>query len=257
MIASLAMYDFGDCMPANDRFWVLIRDRLRAAGIAAPEGLTRGEAAFWPAWHSADLVLSQTCGLPYRARLHGQVTLIGTPDYGLEGCPPGYYRSLFVVRSADPRDRLAEFAGARLAYNEDLSQSGWAAPQNHALERGLTLGPVLRTGAHRQSAAAIDGGRADIAALDALTWQLMLRNDPALTARLRVIAATDPKPGLPYISAPGADQPLFFAAIAGAIADLDASDRAILSLKSLVTIPAAAYLAVPNPPDPALFVQAN
>jgi hypothetical protein len=56
MIASLAMYDFGPAMAANDRLWALIRDGLRARGLDAPDVLTRGEGAYWPAWDAPDLI---------------------------------------------------------------------------------------------------------------------------------------------------------------------------------------------------------
>ena len=77
MIASLGMYDRAEAQPANDRFWALIRDGMRARGLAAPDSLTRGAGAYWDAWQSPDLILSQTCGFPYRAKLHDKVTLIG------------------------------------------------------------------------------------------------------------------------------------------------------------------------------------
>ncbi|MES2143391.1 MAG: PhnD/SsuA/transferrin family substrate-binding protein, partial [Pseudomonadota bacterium] len=158
MIASLGMYDFGAAQAANDRLWALIRDDLRKRGIAAPEALTRGADAYWPAWASPQLLLSQTCGYPFRARLRDQVTLVGTPDYGLPGAPPGHYYSVLVARKDDPRVDLAAFDGARLAYNEDLSQSGWAAPQTHLAGLGLTLRPHLRTGGHQRSAGAVADG---------------------------------------------------------------------------------------------------
>src|SRR5437868_1066851 len=126
MIASLGMYDFPEAQGSNDRLWALIRDGMRAAGLAAPQDLTRGAGAYWQAWQWPDLTLSQTCGFPFRARLQGKVTLIGTPDYGVAGCPPGYYNSVYVARVGDPRDDLAAFDGAALAFNDDLSQSGWA-----------------------------------------------------------------------------------------------------------------------------------
>ena len=249
MIASLGMYDFGAAMAANDRLWAGVRDGLRARGIAAPDSLTRGEAAYWPAWESPDLVLSQTCGYPFRARLQGRVTYIGTPDYGVAGCPPGHYRSLFVVRADDPRQTLADFDHAPFAYNDDLSQSGWAAPQTHAAHLGLQLPPTLKTGGHRLSAQAVAEGHADIAALDAVTWALMQDTNPSPT--LRVIAATDPTPGLPFIAAPEADADATFAALAEAIAALAPADRTTLRLNSITRLPADAYLAVPNPPAPA------
>ena len=106
-LASLPMYDRPETAAANDRYWQAIRTRLGEG----PETLTRtGE--LWEHWLAPDLVLSQTCGYPYRARLHGQVTLVGTPDYGLDGCPPGHYRSIFVARADDPRTDLRAFAAA-------------------------------------------------------------------------------------------------------------------------------------------------
>ena len=256
MIASLGMYDFGPAQAANDRFWALLRDGLRAKGYEAPDALTRGEGAYWQAWQSPDLLLSQTCGYPYRAKLHGHVTLVGTPDYGLPGCPPGHYRSIFVARKDDPRSTLHEFAGARMAFNEDLSQSGWAAPAHHLLMMGIEPSPSLRSGGHRLSAQAVAEGRADFAALDALTWAMLQGLDPA-AEQLNEIGATQPTPVLPFIAAAGADQPTLFSILEQAIAALAPADRATLHLRGLVAIPAEAYLAVPTPPPPGQFGMAD
>lgn len=256
MIASLGMYDFPWSAAANDRLWAGVRDRLRASGQAAPETLTRGETAYWPAWEDPDLVLSQTCGYPFRAKLHDRVTLLATPDYGLPGCPPGHYRSLFVARKHDPRQTLEDFRGAPMAYNEDMSQSGWAAPAYHLLSMGLTPCPRLRTGGHRASAQAVAEGRADIAALDALSWEMLLGHEPA-TEGLHVVAATAPTPVLPFITAPGKDAAPIFSALNQAIAELSLDDRATLRLRGLVQIPALAYLAVPTPPPPQAFGMKN
>ncbi|MEZ5796833.1 MAG: PhnD/SsuA/transferrin family substrate-binding protein [Paracoccaceae bacterium] len=249
-IASLGMYDFGPAMAANDRFWALIRDHLRAAGHAAPDHLTRGPDAYWPAWESPGLVLSQTCGYPYRARLHGRVTLVATPDYGLPGCGPGEYCSVFVARRDDPRQGLRDFADAALAFNEDMSQSGWAAPATHLLSLGLTPRPALRSGGHRLSAQAVAAGRADLAALDALTWAMLQGQEPACDA-LRVIDRTTPTPALPFVAGPGADRAALLAALRAAHAALSPADRTTLHLQGIAEIPAATYLAVPTPPAPA------
>ena len=244
MIASLPMYDRPETAAANDRFWQAIRAHLGEG----PEALTR-EGDLWDHWRSPDLIFSQTCGYPYRARLHGDVTLIGTPDYGLPGCPPGHYNSVFVARADDPRQTVEAFAEARFAYNEALSQSGWAAPQSHAIAKGFTFRNLVHSGGHRFSAQAVAEGRADIAGLDALTWVMLQRYD-GFASGLRVVDQTTPTPVLPYITAKHRDAATYFTAVEAAIADLSSEDREVLHLKGIVAIPADDYLAVPSPPAP-------
>ncbi len=246
MIAGLPMYDRPETRGATDRLWSAIAVRLRATGIAAPEALTRG-ADPWSLWRDPDLLLAQTCGLPYRARLHREVTLVATPDYGVAGCPPGHYRSVVVVRSGEGVP-----PAPRLACNDPLSQSGWAAALDWAAARGVTFRAVLETGAHAASARTVAEGRADIAAIDAVTWRLLTRVEPA-AATLQVIDRTAPRPGLPLIAGPGRDPASLAAAVEGAIAALATEDRAALGLVGLARLPAAAYLALPIPPDPAAY----
>lgn len=245
MIASLGMYDMPPIRAAVDRFWRQIRDALGQG----PNHLTR-DLDLWDIWRSPDLLLAQTCGLPYRTALHEAVTLVGTPDYGLPNCPPGYYQSVIVARAEDPRQSLDAFAGARFAYNEALSQSGWSAPIVHLRARGIPMGNLVQTGAHAASARAVAEGRADLAGLDALTWTLLQEHDPVAGA-LRVIGRTTPTPGLPYITARSEDASNLATAITDAMDHLAPSDREALHLRGLVAIPSAAYLAIPTAPPPA------
>jgi len=244
VIASLGMYDMAPVQAANDRFW----DLIRAALGYGPDRLTRADE-LWEIWQSPDLLLAQTCGMPYRTRLCDDVALVGTPDYGVEGCPPGYYRSVLVVRADDPRQSEDAFAGARFAFNEPLSQSGWAAPVVHLRARGVPMGELMQTGAHVASAQAVADGRADLAGLDALTWTLMGEHE-AVTGRLRVLARTEPTPGLPYITARNRDVQVIATALRQAITELTPEDRAALHLKGLIAIPSETYLAVATPPAP-------
>ena len=244
MIASLPMYDWDEMRPATDRLWALIRDDLARAGIAAPEALHRG--ARWNDWDSAGMILSQTCGFPYRTNLHGKVRLVGTPDYGLPDALPGYYYSQMVV-AADRAGDWSRFLSGTLAINDYGSQSGWAAPQNHAAAQGARFSRILETGSHRDSARAVAEGRADIAAIDAVTWRLIERYRPDTAARLRIVARTEPTPGLPLITASRNDAAAVAQAVRTALAALAPEDRALLGLRGLVTIAPDAYLAVPTP----------
>lgn len=242
MIASLAMYDRPETAHLTDTFWQGLRDHLRHQGIPSPDTLTR-DPDLWAIWTSPHLLLGQTCSLPFRARLHPHLTLLGNPDLGLPETPPGQYHSVIVTRRGAADDPAAR---RRLAFNDPLSQSGWAAPVAWAAHLGLAFTDLLETGAHRDSAAAVADGRADIAAIDAHSWRLLLAHDTAITDRLQVIARTDPTPALPYVTAfPELAGPLR-AALAAAIA----GHGAPLGLQGLVQLPLSAHLCLPLPPDP-------
>lgn len=242
MIALLPMYDWPEIRAETDRLWQSLRRGFLAAGIDAPEFLDR---ATQPAtgWRASDLLLGQTCGLPYVRTLRDHVTLIGAPDYAVPGCAPGWYRSAILIRADDPRDTLAAFRGARLALNGYDSQSGYAAmaaaaaplARNHEF-----FGPALVTGAHAHAAAAVAQGRADIAAVDFISWRLFARYRPA-AADLRILMLTDPTPGLPLIAASGTDAARHAAIITKAIATLDQPARSILGLRGFAELGAAEY----------------
>jgi ABC-type phosphate/phosphonate transport system substrate-binding protein len=236
-LAALPMYDGPVVADAPHRLWAAIRDALRADGIAAPDALDRAIAPM-AGWTHPDLVLGQTCGLPFVRDLAGRVALVGALDHALPGCPPGWYRSAVVVRADDPRETLAAFRGARLAVNGFDSQSGWGAMLHHAAPLagdGRFFGAVAVSGAHRASVTMVAEGGADIAAIDAQSWRLAQRFQPE-AARLRVLMLTDPTPGLPLIAAAGADVGRHAAAVRVAIGSLDPAARATLGIAGFVPL---------------------
>jgi ABC-type phosphate/phosphonate transport system substrate-binding protein len=251
-LAVLPMYDWPEVAAATDRLWATLRDALRAVGAPAPERLTRG-ARLMEGWTAPGLVLGQTCGLPLVRELAGRVTLIGAPDYAVAGCAPGWYRSAVVVRADDPRAALADFRGARLAVNGIDSQSGYGSILHHAAplaaERRF-FGAAEITGAHVVSAARVAAGAADIAAIDCVSWRLF-RRFRAEAKRLRVLMLTDPTPGTPYIAGPGADVARYRAAVAAAIAALDAGTRAELGLAGFAPLEPGDYAVIRDRVDAA------
>lgn len=231
MIAGLPMYDRPETVGANDRLWGLVRDALLERSIAAPERLTR-DMDVWKLWQHPNLVLAQACGLPYRTRLHGEVELVATPVHDLP-CEPGCYFSQIIVRADDPRSDPKEFNGTTLAINDRCSQSGWAAPMEWARLHDIGFGNTLHTGSHDASSHAVAEGRADMAAIDAVTWRMAERWDVHV-ASLRVLAHTAATPALPYISAKGRDSDLVSEVLRAAVTGLGQGDRDILGLEDTI-----------------------
>ncbi|MGB0927992.1 MAG: phosphate/phosphite/phosphonate ABC transporter substrate-binding protein [Pikeienuella sp.] len=241
MIAALPMYDLPEIRAETDRLWVSIRDALRDAGFAAPDQLTRPIDDPWPHWRDPGLTVSQTCGLPFAAKLSGTVTLLGTPDYDLPHCGQGEYYSEIIVHADNPAKTMAGLRGGRFAYNMRESQSGWAAP-NALLGLARQFDALVETGSHAASAAAVAEGRADVAAIDAVTWALLQRHHPA-TKDIRVIGRTQATPGLPYISRKMAPNEAVAMrdAVAAGIEALDNEARAALLLKGFAPKTAEDY----------------
>ncbi len=203
MIASLPMYDLPEIRRTTDAWWAGLARALRRQGIAAvPEALSRG-GAFGAEWRDTELLLSQCCGwdLTHEAGVHLRV--VATPVYAAPDCTGSSYRSLLLVRVDDPATNLDDLRGRRCAVNMPGSQSGYntlryaLAP----LARGARFfDAVIEAGSHAASLAAVQSGRADLAAIDCVTFALLARQRPAATAGLRVLVRSRRAPALPYVT---------------------------------------------------------
>jgi len=247
MTVSFPMYARPEMADAHNTYWSLIRKHLTAKGIDSPVEIHEPEELY-AAWEDPNLFLSQTCGMPYRNTLHGKIQMIGTPDFRLDGAPAGHYRSAIVVRREDSNKTLKDFKESVFAYNSDDSQSGYGSAYLLCKPEGFWFQNRIATGSHRESTFAIADGRADIAAIDGITWRLIQTYD-SHTDKLAVIGWTDPTPGLPYITSMNHDASAMYDAIKAAIDELPADARKQLGIHSLVKISAEEYLAVENPPD--------
>ncbi len=203
MIAALQMYDWPEVRGRTDVFWSRVRENLFSAGVEAPVALSRPTNIHTP-WPDASLILGQTCGLPYVSGLAGDAVVIGRPCYGLPNASTGYYRSALICRRDAPK-ALKDFQGRRAAINDLISQSGCNALAAEILGIGHPKGQpffstIEMTGSHRASAICVAEGKADIAAIDAVAWQLFEELEPARYADLRVVAWTAKSPALPFIT---------------------------------------------------------
>lgn len=244
MTASLGMYDFPHLASANASLWAAVRQEL---GFG-PEHLTQA-ANLMDVWSAPDLVFAQTCGLPYRARLFGQVQVVGTPDYGIPGCMPGYYCSYIVAQPEGP-EAITDFDTPRFALNEPMSQSGWGAPWQIFQNENMEIEVLPPTGSHVNSALTVAEGHADLAAIDAVTWRHMERMHPDIVGALRIIGQTPATAAPPFITGRAQDGTAVRQAVERAVNTLDGIAKMALGLRGVVFIPESAYLSLPVPPHP-------
>ena len=120
-------------------------------------------------WLAPDLFIAQTCGFPLTHRLKDRVTLVATPVYTVDGCAGGSYHSVIVARQDSDVRSLDDVAGKVAAFNGYDSQSGWNALRHSLIGKGAPT-RILETGGHRKSVAAVREGRADVAAIDCVTY---------------------------------------------------------------------------------------
>jgi phosphonate transport system substrate-binding protein len=111
-----------------------------------------------------------------------------------------------VLTTFDGPETLANLAGRRVAYNDEVSLSGYHSLRLALAAAGIAVADValVRSGSHLRSLELLLGGEVDAAAIDSNVWRRRLRTDPAVGAgRLRPIAALGPHPVQPLVARAG------------------------------------------------------
>jgi ABC-type phosphate/phosphonate transport system substrate-binding protein len=241
-IAALPMYNVTPALAAIWRDW--LGDVLHDV---APETRIVDTGDDLPAlWRRPDLLLSQTCGYPLMHALNGNVQLIATPEFDAPGCTGADYSSVLITRADAPFETLEACRGARAAYNQDDSNSGMNVFR-HAVaplaRGGRFFSEVIRTGSHLGSLRAVAENRADIAAIDCVTFAFVRDEMPEPAQQVREIGWTAASPGLPLIAANTVPQGVIEslrAALNEAVA-AQPERAARLRLKGFVSLPLSDY----------------
>jgi len=250
-LASLPMYQPPELKDATDAWWQGLARHFRAAGIAGvPEHLARPDDLH-AHWRDPALLFSQGCGFPLTHAFAGQWQVIATPCYAAHGCAGPEYRSVLIVPESSAFASLEDLRGRTACYNSEDSHSGCnilRATFAPLARGGRFFGKVVKSGGHLRSAAIVQSGEADVAALDCVTHALYARHAPQRLAGTRVLRATEPAPSLPCITAAATDAGTLAALRAGlaeALADpgLQAVRETLLIVGAEI-LPEDAYAAV-------------
>ncbi|SAK58282.1 ABC phosphate/phosphonate transporter, periplasmic ligand binding protein [Caballeronia calidae] len=205
-IAALPMYNVTPALAADWRT-LLERVRERLAEWLGARGDTLGIVDAGPDltafWLRDDVLLSQTCGYPLVHALANRVRLVAAPDFDVPGCENGTYRSVIVAGAHVAATSIEACRGLRAVYNDDDSNSGMNlfrhAVAPFALD-GRFFASVTKTGAHLASLRALAESRADIAAIDCVTFAYAQAHLPELAGAVRVIGTTADASALPFIA---------------------------------------------------------
>jgi ABC-type phosphate/phosphonate transport system substrate-binding protein len=118
--------------------------------------------------------------------------------YGLE---PVYFSDV-VVRAGHSARSFADLSGARFAFNERTSHSGYGVVRHTLAVRGYTTGffsSIVESGAHQRSLALIAAGAVDASAIDSTVLETEFMRTPGLRRQVRVLSALGPSPIPPLV----------------------------------------------------------
>jgi ABC-type phosphate/phosphonate transport system substrate-binding protein len=199
MRALISMYDLPERAAALEAWWAGLTRHWHAVGLRdVPESAGMPDDLY-ELWLAPDLFIAQTCGFPLTHALKDRVTLVATPVYAVDGCVGPTYHSVIVARQDSDLRSLDDIAGTVAAINGYDSQSGWNALRHSLIGKGMPA-RIIETGGHRRSMAAVRDGRADVAAIDCVSYASVAAVAPDEVAPLRVIARSASAPALPYVT---------------------------------------------------------
>ncbi|MBV8647148.1 PhnD/SsuA/transferrin family substrate-binding protein [Paludibacterium sp.] len=223
---------------AQRAWWRFLAETWRRAGVFSCLLPPTPTGDLHRHWRHPSLWLSQTCGYPLVTELNDKVQVVGTLCYDAPGCQGIDYRSWLLVRRDDPARALADLRGRVATYNDERSQSGYhslRAAVAPLADAGRFFAASFASGSHWRSSLAVLAGRADVAAVDCVSYVLLARRHPRVFQQLRAIGLTPAAPGLPLITGR--------ATSAEELALLRASLRQALAAPSLVPARRALHIA--------------
>lgn len=156
---------------------------------------------------SGEIELAFVCGGPY---VEGEeqfgLRLLAVPEVNGRA----EYYSYLIVPADSPASSLADLRGKTFAFADPKSNSGFIAPSYQLAQMQETpesfFSSFLFTYAHDRSIRIVADRLVDGAAVDSLIWDYLLRAEPQLAQKVKVVAKSPPY-GMPPVVAGSALDP--------------------------------------------------
>ena len=198
------MYDIAEIRHAHDTLWKGFARHFRRQGLKNVPRILSYDQSVTSLWSDNQLFLSQCCGYDVVHQYQHRLQVLATPWFDVSGCANGDYASTIVVPVDSTYYDVIEMAGKVAVINGPESHSGMTALLSlvsaHCRNRKF-FSDILISGSHLQSLAVLVSGKADVASVDCVTYELLRRYRPAAIEGTRALGLTYPAPAPPYVTA--------------------------------------------------------
>lgn len=187
-IASLPWYDLPSTHASIDQFWQVLASAMRDLEIEQVPAQLDRNTPLEQQWASPDLLISQCCGPDLFTTAAAHLQVIARPVFDDLDCDAGYYFSHIVA--------APQYSGgpAQLVVNSLSSRSGHGALIEWCKQQDISTQSLSISGSHQGSLAALRERRADFAAIDAHSWNLLQEKD------LRIVGRSAQALAPPYVT---------------------------------------------------------
>jgi len=187
LFASLPWYDFpSTAKHLDDVYSQICQHLLDALNLSLAETLDR-QTPLHEQWSDSALFLSQCCGPDLQTPAGQALEVIARPVFNTLNCPPGYYYSHIVAR----HKKLGP--APNVVVNSTTSFSGHTALLNWLAQNDRSYSNYQISRSHQGSINRLLSGEADVAAIDAYSWQFI--NDD----NLEIIGRSETAPAPPFV----------------------------------------------------------
>ena len=153
-------------------------------------------------FHQPNFFLGHTCGYPFVRTLSETHETLCVPIFDVPGCDGIQYLSWFITHADNQGESLEDFRGQVVCINSHTSNSGMnvlrAAISPIARNRRF-FRKTLISGGHLKSIKLVASKKADLASIDAVTFDQLKRSGQFDPDSIRIIGQSEPCTGLPFV----------------------------------------------------------
>jgi len=161
---------------------------LRAAGVESHAEFLDFTTPYRDLLKEPSLILGQCCGPDLFEDYAVKTVPFAAPVISAYEVTPGHYFSHIVT------SKSAKLKNPRVVINNRTSHSGYTAAKLWLDARNIKHYSMYESGSHYNSVRELQAGRADLAAIDALSWRFLDTHD------LQIVDNSEPALAPPFIA---------------------------------------------------------